>query len=69
MAAYYLPANVEIGVVDNDEELEAKVNRARRNRIAGGFAFALVTRKGCHREDVPMFAVWLADALIAELDK
>jgi hypothetical protein len=68
MAAYYLPANVEIGVVDNSEELEAKVNRARRNRIAEGFAFALAS--GGYRHDILVSdALDLADALIAGLDK
>lgn len=69
MSGLHLPGNVEIGFSDNGDELAAKFDRARRNRIAEGFAFALATRKGCHREDVPMLAVMMADALIAELDK
>lgn len=41
--------------------------RLRRNRLAEGFAFAIVMSGAAF--DVPTRAVLMADALIAELDK
>lgn len=65
MSGLHLPGSVEIGFSDNGDELAAKFDRARRNRIAEGFAFALVAR-GAYE---PEYAVTLADEFIAELDK
>lgn len=69
MSGLHLPGSVEIGISDNGDELAAKFDRARRNRIAEGFAFALVASEAHHINYIPSVAIDLADALIAELDK
>jgi hypothetical protein len=43
--------------------------KKRRNRIAEGFAYALVASEAHHINYIPSVAIDLADALIAELDK
>lgn len=54
-----------------EPDLEAvRQAKLRRNRIAEGFAFALVGRQSWHsHEEVVVMAIKYADALIAELDK
>lgn len=69
MSGLHLPGSVEIGISDNGDELAAKFDRARRNRIAEGFAYSLARDVEWSPANLCTYAVKLADALIAELDK
>jgi hypothetical protein len=54
------------------EQDRAMFAKKRRNRIAEGFAFALVAQHGYDSwfvDDLAKYAVDLTDSLIAELDK
>lgn len=69
MRSIYVSGKKHYQVTDSTEELSVLADMARRNRIAEGFAFALVSAGGGYAENTVAQAVRLADALIAELDK